>query len=74
LLKSLICGFFRNVALLNTAVTGKKKTYRTIGKGNFEEVAIHPSSVLCNAPAPPLALLFTELVVTVRVEIFSFFF
>jgi pre-mRNA-splicing factor ATP-dependent RNA helicase DHX16 len=63
-LQSFLCGFYRNVALLNQSVQGKRGTYRTLGKAHLDEVTIHPSSVLAGVSSPPLAVVFSELVVT----------
>ncbi len=42
ILKSFLCGFYRNVAVLNYG----QRSYRTFGDSNLEEVYIHPSSCL----------------------------
>ncbi|KAG9286822.1 hypothetical protein G9A89_012372 [Geosiphon pyriformis] len=55
LLKCMVCGFFGNTALIQP-----NNTYQTI-TGN-QTVAIHPSSVLCNAKAE--AVMYIELVLT----------
>lgn len=59
-LKCFICGFYRNVAMLNLGT----RTYRTFGHSNLEEVLIHPSSALHQQSPPPPTLLFAELVIT----------
>ncbi len=66
ILQSFLYGFYRNVALLNQAVQGKRGTYRTLGKAHLDEVSIHPSSVLSSLSQPPLAIVFSELVVTTK--------
>ena len=63
-LKSFLAGFFRNVAILNVSVDGKRGSYRTIGKSHLEAVNIHPSSVLANEKGLPAAIVFQELVFT----------
>ena len=64
ILKSFLSGFFRNVALLNTSVDGKRGSYRTVGKAHFDSVTIHPSSTMANARTLPSAVVFSELVFT----------
>lgn len=63
-LQCVLSGFYRNVALLNMQVDGRRGTYHTLTAP--QEIIIHPSSVLSNSNRPPFAIVFGELVITTK--------